>query len=139
MNFKKWLEVFETPTQNKHVVWYDDDTEEQITVPKCGHNLVARFDFGTNSYWVRFEEIDAKSVTVSFGTKRNGVFMTKTGTPFTVLSQVFGVIGQFLQACPQARFTFTGYSETRNRVFTRLIAKFFPDYSQDEEGFYAKA
>lgn len=136
MNFKKWYEVFESPSQATGVTWYDDDTEQQIPSPHCGLNLAARFAAGTDEYWVRFEEVDANAVIISFGTKRNGVFMTKAGTPFTVLSQVFGVIGQFLQACPQIRFTFTGYSEARNRVFTRLIAKFFPAYTQDEEGFY---
>lgn len=138
MDFKKWYEVFDTPAEAQGVVWYDDDTEQPIHGPACGHNLAARFDLGKDSYWVRIEEVDVNSVSVAFGTKRSGVFMTKTGTPFTALTQVFGVIGQFLQACPQARFTFTGYSDARNRVFTRLIAKFFPAYSQDEEGFYAK-
>lgn len=139
MEFRKWYEVFDTPTETQNVVWYNDDTEQVIHGPICGHNLVARFNLAKDSYWVRIEEIDTDSVSISFGTRRTGVFMTNTSTPFTTLTQVLGVLGQFLQVCPQVRFTFTGYSNARNRVFTRLIAKFLPNYTQTEDGFYAKS
>lgn len=136
MKFKNWYETFEAPTNPGKIIWYNDYTDEIINGPICGENLVARFDLGQDSYWIRFEEIESNSISISFGTKRRGVFMTKAGTPFTALSQVFGVVGQFLQSCPRIRFTFTSYSDARNRVFTRLIARFFPHYVQDSEGFY---
>ncbi len=137
MNFKAWYEVFEPSTEIKNVTWYDGETEQPISGPMCNRHLLARFNLGDDTYWIRIDEVDDNSVDLSFGTYRRGISMTGANTPFTALTHVFGVVGQFLKACPRARFTFTGASFSRNRIFSRMIAKLFPNYSQDEEGFYA--
>lgn len=139
MNFKKWLEVFDAPPEAPGgVVWHDDATDEVLPGPTCGRDLVARLGLAGQSYWVRIEEGNPGDYDLSFGTKERGVFLTKGNSPFTVLSTVFGVFRTFLNACPQARFNYTAYSTSRGVVFERLFEKLFPDYAQDEDGYYSR-
>lgn len=119
-------------------MWHDDATDEVLPGPTCGRDLTARLGLAGQSYWVRFEEAEAGDYILSFGTKARGVFLTKGNSPFTVLSTVFGLIRTFLNACPRARFNFTAGSTARGVVFERMIDKLFPDYAQDEDGYYSR-